>query len=133
MKAEDLAIQDARAVLHRLSPPGMQMDGEEDCIIQFTCSKRVAVFDYVLDHHGGTRIQLSITSRLQQHLIANGVPEVGVGVTVLRESVRLDVGTMVALPSRELAQELIWQYLVWNLYGPHGAIYLFFPIFPELT
>eukprot|EP00961_Rhodomonas_salina_P284842 3849210-Rhodomonas_salina.1 len=53
---------------------------------------------------------MSIADRMQQHLIANGVSKVGVGVTVLRESIRLDVGTMVALPCREMAQELICRH-----------------------
>eukprot|EP00961_Rhodomonas_salina_P164020 2209176-Rhodomonas_salina.2 len=50
---------------------------------------------------------MSIADRMRQHLIDNGVSKVGVGITVLLENIRLDVGTMVALPSREAALELI--------------------------
>eukprot|EP00961_Rhodomonas_salina_P078353 1052998-Rhodomonas_salina.1 len=72
MKAEDVAIQDARMALHCLSPPGLRMPGQDDCILQFTAARTVKVFDYLRDHHGGKRIPMSIADRLQQHLIANG-------------------------------------------------------------
>jgi len=104
----DCAVRDARDELHRQSPPGLREEDEEDYLLLVTAKLAPGkLIQYLNEHHDGTRLALAVAHNFQQALQHQGVDPVGVGVSVLSEQIRLDVGTILALAGQQAGAALM--------------------------